>query len=229
MTALAPLRACASVHRCTVRAHALVTSTPTRCRRSSTSPAPPRTYLYDVDWNGQLYLSDSKHRNVATAFRDARFLDTFWTRLRRNDTDDEGQAEARRLRAGGYEFVSPCQGEMNYLRPDPAGSGLVFQALEDGELRYADSLSLPFDPQALRVDAATGYLFHPSPAGSRRRRDAPSRYGPYSLLRSSLVIEHFAKSLELDEEGGGGTFEYEGEAYRIEPLQDGDVWRRQDL
>lgn len=96
------------------------------------------------------------------------------------------------------------------------------------ELRYAGSLSLPFDPQALRVDTASGYLFHPSPTSSRRRRNAPSRYGPYSLLRSSLVVEHFAKSLELDERGGG-TFEYKGERHRIEPLQEGDVWRRQDL
>ncbi|GAA5914225.1 hypothetical protein JCM8208_001525 [Rhodotorula glutinis] len=225
MTALAPLRACATRQRCSSRAHSLVTSSSTR-RRHSSSLDPPRTYLYDIDWNGQLYLSDSKHRNVATAFRDPRFLDVFFARLRRNDDDD--QAEARQLRADGYEFVSPCQGEMNYLRPDREGSGLVFQALEDGELRYAGSLSLPFDPQALRVDAVSGYLFHPSPTSSRRRRHAPSRYGPYSLLRSSLVIERFAKSLELDEEGGG-TFEYEGKRHRIEPLREGDVWRRQDL
>ncbi|TNY19757.1 Alpha/Beta hydrolase protein [Rhodotorula diobovata] len=120
---------------------------------------------------------------------------------------------------------------MNYLRPDKDGSGLVFQALEDGELQYSGSMTMPFDPRALRVDPATGYLFHPSPLPprTRRRQDAPSRYGPYSLLRSSLVIEHFAKSLELEEEeGGGGTFEYAGEQHRIEPLQGGDVWRRRE-
>lgn len=220
------------------------------------APAPPRTYLYDSDWHGRLFLSSSKHRNVATAFRDARFLDTFFARLKRND--DDSLDEARQLREQGFEFVSPCQGEMNYLRPDKDGSGLVFQALEDGgafsslflkprhpprsrrgtpsgvhlscaELQYSGSMTMPFDPRALRVDPATGYLFHPSPLPprTRRRQDAPSRYGPYSLLRSSLVIEHFAKSLELEEEeGGGGTFEYAGEQHRIEPLQGGDVWRR---
>merc|ERR1711939_97222 len=158
---------------------------------------------------------------------DARFLDTFFARLKRND--DDSLDEARQLREQGFEFVSPCQGEMNYLRPDKDGSGLVFQALEDGELQYSGSMTMPFDPRALRVDPATGYLFHPSPLPprTRRRQDAPSRYGPYSLLRSSLVIEHFAKSLELEEEeGGGGTFEYAGEQPRIEPLQGGDVWRR---
>jgi hypothetical protein len=30
-------------------------------------------------------LSDAKHRNVATAYRDVRFLDTFFTRIRRNE------------------------------------------------------------------------------------------------------------------------------------------------
>ncbi|GAA6047196.1 hypothetical protein JCM3770_006946 [Rhodotorula araucariae] len=197
----------------------------TDCVPSNPNP-PPRTYLYDLDLHGQLFLSDSKHRNVATAFRDPRFLDVFFTRLRRND----GAAgnEARTLREEGYEFVSPCEGEMNYLRPDRAGSGLVFQALEDGNLRYAGTLTLAFDPTALRVDPETGYLFHPSPISARRNKGASSRYGPYSLLRSSLVVEHFAKSLELDEYGGG-SIAYEGERYQLAPLEDADVFRRRDL
>ncbi|BGP36692.1 hypothetical protein JCM10450v2_000582 [Rhodotorula kratochvilovae] len=187
--------------------------------------SPPRTYLYDLDLHGQLFLSDSKHRNVATAFHDPRFLDVFFTRLRRNDRDEGDEAQA--LRGDGYEFVSPCEGEMNYLRPDSDGSGVVFQALEDGELRYAGTLTQAFDPAAVRVDPSTGYLFHPSPT-SRRSKAAPSRYGPYSLLRSSLVIQHFAKSLEVDEHGGG-SFAYGGRRHAIAPLEEGGVWRQQDL
>lgn len=94
------------------------------------------------------------------------------------------------------------------------------------ELQYAGSLSYPFDPAALRVDTATGYLFHPSPKSQRSKRLPHA--GPYSLLRSSLVLEHFGPSLELDMgPGGGGSFEYQGGRFRIEPLQLGDIWPRQ--
>lgn len=181
-----------------------------------------RSYFYDVDIHGQLFLSDAKHRNVATAYRDVRFLDTFFTRIRRNE--DLAQEEAREARLKGYEFVSECMGEINYVRPDPEGTALVFQALDGTDLRYAGSLSLPFDPAALRVDISTGYLFHPSPVSRRSKR---SQIGPYSLLRSSLVLDHFGPSLELDSgTGGGGSFEWSGERWRIEPLQEGDLWRR---
>ena len=99
--------------------------------------APPRSspssrsYFYDVDIHGQLFLSDAKHRNVATAYRDVRFLDTFFTRIRRNEyLATEEAREAREARLKGYEFVSECMGEINYVRPDPEGTALVFQALD---------------------------------------------------------------------------------------------------
>lgn len=88
----------------------------------------PRSYFYDVDVHGQLFLSTAKHRNVATAYRDPRFLDTFFARLRRNATLET--EEAKDARAGGFEFVSECMGEINYVRPDRDGTALVFQALE---------------------------------------------------------------------------------------------------
>ncbi|GAA5995053.1 uncharacterized protein JCM10292_004508 [Rhodotorula paludigena] len=189
----------------------------TTASRYSSSSA-PRTYLYDLDVHGQLFLSSAKHRNVATAFRDARFLDVFVARLRRNDAVGDG--EAQQLRKDGYEFVSECMGEMNYLRPDSDGSGLVYTSLEGEELRYAGTLARPFEPDALRVDPHTGYLFHPSPP-LRRKVD---RYGPYSLLRSSLVLEHLSSSLELDDKLGG-SFEWAGRRREIRLLEEGDVWR----
>lgn len=59
------------------------------------------------------------------------------------------------------------------------------------------------------------------------KRSKRSHIGPYSLLRSSLVLDHFGPSLDLDPgSGGGGSFEYSGERFRIKPLQEGDLWRR---
>lgn len=105
---------------------------PESCRRHFATTAfphlAPRSYFYDVDIHGQLFLSDAKHRNVATAYRDVRFLDTFFTRIRRNEY--LATEEAREARLKGYEFVSECMGEINYVRPDPEGTAVVFQALD---------------------------------------------------------------------------------------------------
>ncbi|GAA5918322.1 hypothetical protein JCM1841_002170 [Sporobolomyces salmonicolor] len=192
-------------------------------RPASSATTSLRTYLYDVDHHGQLFLSSTQHRTVATCYRDPTFLRTFYARLKRNEG---GNDEAKQLRKEGYEFVSPCMGEMNYVRPGRNASALVFQELHGRELVYAGDLHVPFDPTSLRVDAVTGYLFHPSPRPGRAR-DKGSPYGPYSLLRSSLVMERFADSLELDD-GRGGSFEYEGGRYGLGVLTEGDVYRRQD-
>ncbi|BGP28826.1 hypothetical protein JCM10296v2_000562 [Rhodotorula toruloides] len=223
--------------RCTPRRTASDSLQPPRCttnRRSLSSTSPPRSspkdpptreYFYDVDVHGQLFLSTTKHRNVATAYRDPRFLSTLYARIRRNTGEDEKSLSVRQQ---GYEFQSDCLGERNYLRPDREGTVLVFQSLEEGELHYGGSLTAPFDPAALRVDPTSGYLFHPSPIPSRRRAASEaSRYGPYSLLRSSLVLEHFANSLEFDDDGRG-SFGYREQRFDLAKLEDGDIWRRVD-
>ncbi|GAA5875986.1 hypothetical protein JCM16303_006983 [Sporobolomyces ruberrimus] len=179
-----------------------------------------RTYLYDLSIHGALFLSSTptSRRATITSYRDPNFLRTFYARLRRNEEDQE-------LRKEGYEWVSHCQGESNFLRPAKDGSAIVFDDLVNGELTYgAGSLSTPFSPASLRVSPRTGYLFHPSPT---KRRSPASPYGPYSLLRSALVLDHFADSLEIGEDGGG-SYEHEGQQYSIGTLQDEDVWWRID-
>lgn len=122
-------------------------------RRHFAATAPPpshsaRSYFYDVDVHGQLFLSDAKHRNVATAYRDVRFLDTFFTRIRRNEY--LAMEEAREARLKGYEFVSECMGEINFVRPDPEGTAVVFQAL-DGAGAFSRLVSSDFGPAEIRV------------------------------------------------------------------------------
>lgn len=92
---------------------------------------------------------------------------------------------------------------------------------------------MPFQPDALKVDAR-GYLYHPSPEAqqnsSRRRRQPQGDkqrgisepYGKYSLLRSELVISHFGKSLEL-QDNGSGSYEWLGHRQCIELLKDGEA------
>ncbi|GAA5922428.1 uncharacterized protein JCM15063_003300 [Sporobolomyces koalae] len=182
-----------------------------------------RTYLYDLSIHGALFLSSTpeSRRATITSYRDPNFLRTFYTRLRRNEED-------RELRNAGYEWVSHCQGEANFLRPARDGTAIVFDDLHSRELTYgAGSLSTEFCPDRLRVSPKTGYLFHPSPVP---RRASTSPYGPYSLLRSALGLEHFAESLEIDTHEGQieGKYRFQGREYSIKPLEEGDVWSRFD-
>lgn len=118
------------------------------------------------------------------------------------------------------------------------------------ELTWAGTMEMPFDPSSLRVSPETGYLYHPSPttapsAAAQRRRarktnassadtNGPTRlseavektaspYGPYSLLRSSLVLEHLAGSLEMDDTAA--TFNYKGTLHRVDLLPEEGVLR----
>ncbi|KAM0793336.1 hypothetical protein ACM66B_000792 [Microbotryomycetes sp. NB124-2] len=243
-------------------------------RRSSPSQAystaPTRTYLYDVDVHGQLFLSDTKQRNFVTCFKDPAFLKFFYSRVKMNEGVDP---ESLTLKSEGYEFVSPCGKELNFVRP--ADTVVVFQSLtSDGGLTWAcrppppsdgqhadlgesqkEAFVVKFEPDKLKADSR-GYLYHPSPDVAqeplnergdssrvrrtrRRRADGEEnrlKYGAYSLMRSSLVLEAIAPTLELvesdDEAASGdaedtrGTFVWQGRKYDITSLDEQrDVWR----
>ncbi|KAI5476374.1 UPF0598 protein C8orf82-like protein [Pseudohyphozyma bogoriensis] len=193
---------------------------------SQPAPSPPtREYFYEVDHTGGLYLSGTKVRNFTSCYKDPAFLDFFYKRLRLNDSDEE---DANRYRKEGYEFVSPCGPEVNYVKPDD--SALVFQKLVPQGLTYAGTLIEPFQPSTLLVDPDSGYLYHPSPRQKSRRSSATSpttsQYGEYSLLRSSLVLEAFASSLRMEDERGG-SFEWEGKTWEIGVIKPGQVLKRQ--
>ncbi len=114
---------------------------------------PIRDYFYHVDLQGQLLHEGS-------LLADSDFLDFFFRRLRPNQTGAHLD----------HPYVSPCGRERNYLQAEDRP--IVFQHLHDhlhagvegGVLGYAGSLSLPFDPTALRV-SAQGRLYHPAPVG----------------------------------------------------------------
>lgn len=176
--------------------------------------------------------------HVGTA-EDAAFLDFFYSRLRRNtpDSSDEGATEAGELRAQGYDWVSPCGPELNYVRA--ARTPIVFRSLSEGAtprdhpavkpadaaerfagvLHYGGTLTEPFRPDALRADL-DGYLYHPSPQPSKKR-SARERYGSYSLVGSALVL---AKFREMDVgEDGSGSFLWRGRRWDFAALRPGDV------
>lgn len=125
----------------------------------------------------------------------------------------------------GYEWISPCGPELNLIRCQD--TPIVFRELsqEEGMLKWAGTLTEPFQPDKLVLDPSNGYVYHPSPQPSRRRKsdqEAPSRYGSLSLLGSNLVLSRLAEGLEIDsdafENGIGGTIEWKGKRYELDLL-----------
>ncbi len=104
---------------------------------------PVREYFYKIDARGRVY-----HDGVEIA--DPRFLKFFLERITPNTSG---------LHAD-YPYVSPCAGEMNYIRSDL--TPIVFQSLKDDRMFYGPDLFVPFEPDVLRFSESG--LFHPAPA-----------------------------------------------------------------
>lgn len=112
-------------------------------------------------------------------------------------------------------------------------------------MTYAGSLGETFLPDQLKVDER-GYLYHPSPTREARQRhrrrkslhleamkggitmanqdEVFHQYGKYSLLRSELVVSHFAKSLDLSIDGEN-SFEWLGQRFKIKKIEEGDAFQ----
>lgn len=67
-----------------------------------------REYFYHINHQGQLFLDDTKNKNFVTCFKDAEFLDFFYTRLRAVREGEEKYEE--------YRWMSKCGVESNYVK-----------------------------------------------------------------------------------------------------------------
>ncbi|UZJ52156.1 hypothetical protein CBS101457_001476 [Exobasidium rhododendri] len=133
-----------------------------------------------------------------------------------------------------YRWVSPCQGESNFIRASK--SPIVFRELDqDGMLHWAGTFTCKFEPSSLRVDSETGYVYHPSPIPPLRsiqkkiEAEGPTAnpYGAYSLLSSALVLQRLATGLDVDPDafvdGEGGSIEWDCQRWRIGIIQKDDL------
>uniref|UniRef100_A0A1Q3F8L6 Uncharacterized protein n=1 Tax=Culex tarsalis TaxID=7177 RepID=A0A1Q3F8L6_CULTA len=146
------------------------------------SPAPKiREYFYYIDHEGMLFLDDARIKNFTSCFKERKFLEFFFKRIRPNDITAEGSAHYREH----FPFVSPCGRERNFIRCDdvPAVFTHVFKD-KDGSERLSfghagDSLSVLWEPARVCMFPTSGRVYHP----------APERYGSVGLIRSRLAIE----------------------------------------
>jgi len=144
-----------------------------------------REYFYDVDLGGRLFHDGGE-------LTEPRFLDFFFKRLRPNDTG----------RYPRYPYLSPCAGELNFVRAEDRP--VVFRRLSEEDLIYAASLRQSFDPAQIRV-SDTGRLYHPAVVGK------------FGLMHSHLALQLADRVHE--EKEGVYVLRWQGGVYTIRPLQ----------
>jgi len=145
--------------------------------------SPAREYFYDVDLGGRLFHDGGE-------LTEPRFLDFFFKRLCANDTG----------RFPAYPFLSPCAGELNFVRAQDRP--IVFHKLSGEDLVHAASLRERFDAAELRVSGA-GRLYHPAAVGG------------FGLLHSHLAL---MLGESIREANGGYVLRWQDEDHRIRPL-----------
>lgn len=148
----------------------------------------------------QLFLDDARIKNFTSCFKDKRFLQFFFKRLKFNETNRYQH---------DFPYLSLCGQERNFIRCDdvpivytetlpiagtvraqPPKSAQIlivnhFQLLADSDsysLSYAHAgseLLVPFEPDKIFMAPDTGRVYHPG----------KEQYGLIGLIRSKLAIE----------------------------------------
>lgn len=131
----------------------------------------------------QLFLDDARIKNFTSCFKEKKFLQFFFSRIKANDTGKY---------ALEFPFTSPCGRESNYIRCDdlPIVYTHVIQKNDQLKLSYGyagESLLVDFDPQKIFMNPVSGRVYHP----------ASEKVGRIGLIRSKLAIE-LSKNFEFE-------------------------------
>ncbi|RWS16112.1 UPF0598 protein CG30010-like protein [Dinothrombium tinctorium] len=168
------------------------------------SPEPNvREYFYYIDHQGMLFLDDAKMKNFTSCFKEKKFLEFFFKRIRINRT---GKYEHE------FPYLSLCGRERNYIRCDDLP--IVFtHIIKSGDNKHllsygyaGELLTVPFAPQDLCMPES-GRIYHP----------AMDYVGGVGLIRSALAIEiskcfHFESN---DNEAMPTHFTWEANTYEL--------------
>ncbi|XP_075992255.1 UPF0598 protein CG30010 [Anticarsia gemmatalis] len=162
-----------------------------------------REYFYYIDHQGMLFLDDSKMKNFTSCFKEKKFLEFFFKRIRLNTS---GRYEEE------FPFISLCGRERNFIRCDDLP--IVFTNIvtrNDNDLLcygYAgDLLTSPFQPDKIYMLPSTGRVYHP----------ADDKYGGVGLVKSKLAIE-FSKHFEFNSQElqGPTHFRWKDNVYELD-------------
>jgi len=154
-------------------------------------------YFYNIDLEGRLYLEETYPKNIATSFKNEKFLNFFFRRLRyANEEDWARLGDDDLVVRGDYPFVSPCGRELNYVRP--VDTPIVFhnirstsntQSKDQLELVFGASLCQPFQPDSLYFSKQNYRIYH----SIKRNEIGDNEPGQekeieFGLLSSSMVM-----------------------------------------
>lgn len=161
-----------------------------------------KCYFYSVDLQGRLFLEESLPKNIATSLKDDKFLDFFFSKIRR--VRDKEKAILEEVGAAGdYPFVSPCGIELNFVRP--ADAPIVFHELREDpgnvkgkQLVFGGNLSQPYLPEKIAMSPRTGRLYHELTSDNRGAKEnrpltplhtsESSEKPEYGLIKSSVAV-----------------------------------------
>ncbi|KAJ3264411.1 hypothetical protein HDU77_008574 [Chytriomyces hyalinus] len=181
-----------------------------------------REYFYQIDLQGALYLSDVKIRNMATAYRDPKFLDFFFSRLTlRTDLSSKKIPP----KPEDFLYESRCGREVNFIRSED--SPVVFQNLIEGPnnthaLLWGGTFKTPFHPDQVYLNLDNGRLYHPLPEALKavpapwqqvqNSGSTQSSVPALGLLKSSLVQTNLAQHMDYE------SMEWDGKQYALIPV-----------
>lgn len=151
-------------------------------------------------------IEETLPKNIATSIKDEKFLNFFFSRIRRvRDVDREFLALEGVEQ--DYPYISLCGKEVNFIRP--AATPIVFHSLVSNHLHFGGNLIRPFDASCLAVSPKTGRLYHKI----RKENDVIRPENPpqdeYGLIRSSVAValsEHIDPGDCNDSESSGLYF-----------------------
>lgn len=152
----------------------------------------------------QLFLDDSKMKNFTSCFKEKKFLEFFYKRIRLNSTG----------RYQDFPFLSLCGRERNFIRCDDVPIVYTNLIVKNNETHlsygYAgDSLSTNFLPEKIYMLPLTGRVYHP----------ADDKYGGVGLIKSKLAIDLSKNFKFVNGETEAPThFKWNNENYELDQL-----------
>jgi hypothetical protein len=154
-------------------------------------------WFYHVDHQGRIFAEETVPKNIATSIKAPKFLDFFFRQIQYNS------ALGKFADFAEYPWYSPCGKEHNFIKA--AVTPVVFQDLdiESETLIWGATLTAPFDPSSLRIDAE-GMLYHP--LKTKRGFDT------HCLIKSSLGVQ-LSERMEVEDVIGEGDDAKEDETH----------------
>lgn len=164
-----------------------------------------REYFYYIDHQGMLFLDDARMKNFTSCFKDVKFLDFFFRRLRTNETS----------RYARFPFVSRCGRERNYIRCDdvPIVYTKLLSSAGETTIQYnhgSDRMVVPFQPHQVCMDDSTGRVYMRAPPLFKGA-------APIALVHTKLAVE-MANHFVFDDSSDCPThLEWGGHTHPLDP------------